>query len=484
MTELLDFLDNILWGSLLIYLLLGTSIYFSFRTRFIQFRRFGHMFSTLVAQPRKDPRGLSTFQTLCISLAARIGTGNLVGVAIALTGGGPGAIFWMWLIALLGMATSLIENTLAQLYKSLDSNGRFHGGPAVYMEKGLGMRWMGVLFSILLVLSFGLVFNALQANSITQAVTGVFNVEPLYVGIIIAGVCSIAIFGGLRSISSISQWLLPIMSVAYILLALWVTLHHVERLPDVFMLIIKSAFGIQEAAAGAIGYGMTQAMMQGTQRGLFSNEIGMGSSPNISALAAPNPTHPVWIGFSQMLGVFFDTLVICSATAAMILSSGVLNNPEQQIEGITLLQKAITPTTGQWGSTLLPIFVFVFAFSSIIANYAYAENNLRFLKNASQEKLFIYRCLVIAMLVFGSLVDLPLVWKMADIAMAFMTLTNITAIWLLSGVALIVIKDYERQRNMGKVPVFNPVHFPQIRSQLEPGIWEPHKPSIQTNNGK
>jgi|SRR5471030_981227 len=472
MTEMLDFFDNILWGSILIYLLLGTGIYFSLRTRFIQFRQFGHIFSSSLLKTSSDTRGISTFQALCISLAARIGTGNLAGVALALTAGGPGAIFWMWAIALIGMATALFENTLAQLYKNYDTKGRFRGGPAEYMTRGLGMRWMGVFFSLLLVLTFGLIFNALQANAIAQAAALSFNADGHLILAILLVLTAATIFGGLKTFSSISQWLVPLMVVAWLLLAVWVIAHNIERLPQVFVLIFKSAFGWQEAASGAVGYGVMQALTQGVQRGLFSNEAGMGSSPNAAALAAPTPSHPAAVGFSQMLGVFIDTIVISTATALIILSSGLLDAPGQKLEGIALLQAAISAATGGPGRVLVATFVFVFAFSSIAANYVYAENNLIFLHSGERAKLFVFRILVLAMVAFGCLAELPLVWKMADIAMALMTITNLVALLLLSDVAMKVIKDYERQRKMGKTPVFNPDHFPEIRQHLKPGIWQ------------
>lgn len=472
MTEMLDFFDNILWGSILIYLLLGTGIYFSLRTRFIQFRHFGHIFSSSLLKSSSDPRGISTFQALCISLAARIGTGNLAGVALALSAGGPGAIFWMWVIALIGMVTSLFENTLAQLYKSTDTNGRFRGGPADYMTRGLGMRWMGVFFSILLVLSFGLIFNALQANAIARVAVLAFDADQHAIVAVMLVMTAATIFGGLKTFSRISQWFVPLMVLGWLILAVWVITHNIERLPQVFVLVFKSAFGWQEAASGAIGYGVMQALTQGVQRGLFSNEAGMGSSPNAAALAAPTPYHPAAVGFSQMLGVFIDTIVICTATALIILSSGLLDAPGQKLEGIALLQGAISAATGGAGHLLVSAFVFVFAFSSIAANYVYAENNLMFLHSGERAKLLVFRLLVLGMVAFGCLAELPLVWKMADIAMALMTITNLTALLLLSDVAMKVIKDYERQRKMGKTPVFNPDHFPEIRRQLKPGIWQ------------
>ena len=342
MTDLMNFINNILWGSVLIYLLLGTGIYFTLRTRFIQLRHFSHMFSVLKNSNKSDSAGISSFQALCTTLAARVGTGNLTGVAIALTAGGPGAIFWMWVVAFIGMATSFVESSLAQLYKTKDDNGNYRGGPAYYMEKGLGMRWMGVLFSIFLIIAFGLVFNAVQANSIAQASAVAFHLQPLHVGIGLVLLSGVVIFGGIRSIAKVAELVVPLMAGAYLLLALWVIGHNIEHMPAILTLIFKSAFGLQEAAAGAVGYGISQAMTQGVQRGLFSNEAGMGSAPNAAASASPYPPHPASQGYVQMLGVFIDTIVICSATAAIILSSGILDQPTDSISGIDLTQRALS----------------------------------------------------------------------------------------------------------------------------------------------
>lgn len=377
----MNFINNILWGSVLIYLLLGTGIYFTLRTRFIQLRHFSHMFSVLKNSNKSDSAGISSFQALCTTLAARVGTGNLTGVAIALTAGGPGAIFWMWVVAFIGMATSFVESSLAQLYKTKDDNGNYRGGPAYYMEKGLGMRWMGVLFSIFLIIAFGLVFNAVQANSIAQASAVAFHLQPLHVGIGLVVLSGVVIFGGIRSIAKVAELVVPLMAGAYLLLALWVIGHNIEHMPAILALIFKSAFGLQEAAAGAVGYGISQAMTQGVQRGLFSNEAGMGSAPNAAASASPYPPHPASQGYVQMLGVFIDTIVICSATAAIILSSGILDQPTDSISGIDLTQRALSTAVGSWGAPFVAIAIFFFAFTSIIANYAYAESNLVFLEH-------------------------------------------------------------------------------------------------------
>jgi AGCS family alanine or glycine:cation symporter len=474
-TDLINFINNILWGSVLIYLLLGTGIYFTLRTRCIQIRHFSHMFSVLKNSTKSDGAGISSFQALCTSLAARVGTNNLTGVAIALTAGGPGAIFWMWVIAFIGMATSFVESTLAQLYKTKDDNGNYRGGPAYYMEKGLGMRWMGVMFSIFLLIAFGLVFNAVQANSIALASSVAFDVEPMYVGITVAVLSGMVIFGGIRSIARVAEKIVPFMALAYLLLALWIIGQNIEQMPAILALIFKSAFGLQEVAAGTLGYGISQAMTQGIQRGLFSNEGGMGSAPNAAAAATPYPPHPASQGYVQMLGAFVDTIVICSATAAIILASGALDSPLSNISGIDLTQRAMASAVGSWGAPFVAVAVFLFAFTSIIANYAYAENNLIFLKHNHPTKLMIFRCFALGMVMFGSMAELSTVWKMADISMALMAITNLTAILLLSNVAFKLAKDYNHQRSFGKLPTFDIKRYPELESQLEPGIWKPTK---------
>ncbi|SPP31338.1 Amino-acid carrier protein AlsT [Arsenophonus endosymbiont of Aleurodicus floccissimus] len=480
MTELIDNFNNILWSGVLIYLLLGVGIYFTLGTGLIQFRYFGHMFTILKNSNKSDSSGISSFQALCTSLAARVGTGNLTGVAIALTAGGPGAIFWMWLVALIGMATSCAESTLAQLYKTKDDQGNYRGGPAYYMEKGLKMRWMGVLFSIFLIIAFGLVFNSVQANSIAQATAVAFGFNPLYVGIVLAIICGIIIFGGLRSISRVAEFVVPIMAIAYLILAFWVMSNNIERLPDVFLLIIKHAFGLQEAVGGVVGYGVTQAMTQGIQRGLFSNEAGMGSAPNAAAAASPYPPHPSSQGYVQMLGVFMDTLVICSATAIIIISSGALDSADATISGIELTQRALSSAVGDWGAIFIAIAIFFFAFTSIIANYAYAESNMVFLENNHTAGLYILRLATLGMVIFGSMAEMPLVWKLADLSMGLMALTNLIAILMLSGIAFKLTKDYNQQRKAGKLPIFDIDAYPDIKKQVEDGIWE--KDNLKQSN--
>ncbi|HAS6157327.1 TPA: amino acid carrier protein [Vibrio vulnificus] len=474
MTDLINLMNDLLWGSILVYLLVGVGIYFTVRLGFIQFRHFGHMFSVLKNSRKSDNAGISSFQALCTSLAARVGTGNMAGVAVALTAGGPGAIFWMWLIAMLGMATSFAESTLAQLYKTKDDDGNYRGGPAYYMEKGLGMRWMGVLFSIFLIIAFGLVFNAVQANSIANAMQNAFGWENAYVGVVIVVLSGVIIFGGIKRIARTAELIVPVMALAYLALALFVMFSNLEKLPDVLMLIFKSAFGLQEAAAGGLGYAIAQAMINGIKRGLFSNEAGMGSAPNAAASATPYPPHPASQGYVQMLGVFMDTIVICSATVAIILMSGEYV-PHGEITGIELTQLALSSQVGSWGSIFVAVAIFFFAFTSIIANYSYAETNLVFLEHNHKAGLNVFRLVVLALVGFGAIAPLPVVWALADVSMGLMAIVNLVAILLLSGIVIKLAKDYNRQLQAGKLPTFNADDFPELKSQLEEGIWDNNK---------
>ncbi|WP_050635090.1 alanine/glycine:cation symporter family protein [Vibrio coralliirubri] len=474
MTDLINLMNDLLWGSILVYLLVGVGIYFTVRLGFIQFRHFGHMFSVLRNSRKADSAGISSFQALCTSLAARVGTGNMAGVAVALTAGGPGAIFWMWLIAMLGMATSFAESTLAQLYKTRDNDGNYRGGPAYYMEKGLGMRWMGVLFSIFLIIAFGLVFNAVQANAIASAMNTAFDLERSYVGVGIVIISAFVIFGGIRKIARTAEIIVPIMALAYLAIAMYVMFANIEKVPEVLALIFKSAFGLQEAAAGGLGYAIAQAMINGIKRGLFSNEAGMGSAPNAAASATPYPPHPASQGYVQMLGVFMDTIVICSATVAIILMSGEYV-PHGEVTGIELTQRALTAQVGEWGGIFVAVAIFFFAFTSIIANYSYAETNLIFLEHNNKKGLVLFRIIVLGMVMFGSLATLPTVWALADVSMGLMAIVNLVAIILLSGIVIKLAKDYNRQLDAGKVPTFDSNDFPELKSQLEDGIWDNNK---------
>ncbi|PMC33740.1 sodium:alanine symporter family protein [Bacillus sp. UMB0899] len=437
-------MNTLLWSYVLIIMLIGLGLYFTFRTKFVQFRLFGEMVRLLGEGAKADKKGVSSFQAFCISTASRVGTGNLAGVAIAITTGGPGAVFWMWLIALIGSASAFVESTLAQIYKVKDGD-TFRGGPAYYMEKALNARWMGITFAVLITITFGLAFNSVQANTITSAFHSSFGISKGLIAVVLSVITAIIIFGGIKRIARVSEVIVPIMAGAYILIALFIMIMNITEIPSVFALIFESAFGLKEAAGGALG----AAMMNGIKRGLFSNEAGMGSAPNAAATA--DVSHPVKQGLIQSLGVFVDTLIICSSTAFIILLSGLYTSPES--DGIVLTQQALETSMGSWAGIFLAIIVLMFAFSSIVGNYYYGESNIEFINN---NKLFltIYRIAVVAMVAFGSLASLSFVWSLADLFMGLMAVINLIAITLLGKIAFSALSDYTKQRAAGKNPTF------------------------------
>lgn len=471
MPDFLSFINDVLWGSVMIYLLFGAGCWFTYRTGFVQFRYIRQFGKSLKNSLTPQPGGLTSFQALCTSLAARVGSGNLAGVAVAITAGGPGAVFWMWMSALIGMATSFAECSLAQLYKERDSKGQFRGGPAWYMARGLGMRWMGVIFAIFLLIAYGIIFNSVQANSVARALNFAFDIPPLYSGLALASVALLVIVRGIKGVARIMQWFVPVMAVLWLAASVAICVWHIDQLPGIVTAIVKSAFGWQEATAGVAGYTLSQAITSGFQRGMFSNEAGMGSTPNAAAAAASWPPHPAAQGIVQMIGVFTDTVIICTASAMIILLAdhGTAYMPT---EGIQLVQRAMTSLTGEWGAGFVALIVVLFAFSSIVANYIYAENNLIFLQLDNIRNVWILRITTVCMVVLGTLLSLPVVWQLADIIMACMAITNLTAILLLSPVVYTLAGDYLRQLKLGVRPVFDPLRYPDIGQQLAPGSWE------------
>ncbi|EIT86351.1 amino acid carrier protein [Fictibacillus macauensis ZFHKF-1] len=466
-TTLFNFSNDYLWGILLIIMLIGIGLYFSVRTKFVQFRMIFEMFRLLGegAVQSGEKKGVSSFQAFCISTASRVGTGNLAGVALAITTGGPGAVFWMWLIALIGSASAFVEATLAQIYKVTDeATGTFRGGPAYYMEKALNARWMGILFSILISITFGLAFNSVQANTIASAFNNAFHVDPRWTGLIITVITALIIFGGITRIAKVAELMVPFMAGLYILLAIYVIATNIPALPAMFELIFSDAFnGFKGLLGGAVG----AAIMQGIKRGLFSNEAGMGSAPNAAATA--NVTHPVKQGLIQALGVFVDTLVICSSTAFIILLSGMYKSSNS--DGIALTQAALGHEIGSWATTLIAIIVLLFAFSSIVGNYYYGESNIEFI-NSNRIWLFIYRLAVIGMVIYGSVAKLEFVWNLADLFMALMAIVNLIAIALLGNIAFKALRNYKEQKRAGKDPVFYSDTIPGLKN-IE--AWESSK---------
>ncbi|MBL4610305.1 alanine/glycine:cation symporter family protein [Halopseudomonas sp.] len=469
MTAIIDFLNTLFWGYVLIYGLLAVGVFFTIRLGFLQFINFGEMIRAIKGSRESDASGISPFQALATSLASRVGTGNLAGVAVALYLGGAGAIFWMWMVALVGMATAYSESTLAQLYKIRDGEGQYRGGPAFYIAKGLNAPWAGSVFSICLIVSFGLVFNAVQANSIADAMEGAFGFSKMWVGIALAAGAGLVIFGGIRSIARFAEIIVPFMAGAYVLMALVVMAMNITEVPGVLATIVRSAFGLEEAAGGVAG-SVTAAMLNGIKRGLFSNEAGMGSAPNVAATATPAPHHPSSQGLVQALGVFIDTIVICTATAVMILLSGVLE-PGSGITGTQLTQQAMASHIGATGTYFIAIAILFFAFTSIVANYSYAENAMTFLGVGNRAGFTVLRVAALGMVIWGSMQAVSTVFNAADASMGLMATVNLIAIVLLSGTVAKLTRDYLAQRKEGLVPRFKLKDFPELKDKIKNDIW-------------
>jgi len=461
-------INGYLWGSILIYLLSGCGIWFTLRLKGLQFTHFFHMFTLLKTSRSSSKEGISSFQALCTSLAARVGTGNLMGVAVAITLGGAGAVFWMWLIALVGMATAFAESMLGQLYKEKDDQGNFRGGPAYYMRKGLNSKALAITFSLCLFFGYGFVFSSVQANSISSAFNGSYGIDQLTTGIVITVLAAFIVFGGLKKIARFAEITVPFMGVAYLLVCLYVIGMNITLIPNIIADIFASALGLKEAGGGLVG----AAIVQGVKRGLYSNEAGMGSAPNVAAAATPNPPHPVAQGYIQMLAVFFDTIVICSCTAFLIL---LFKDTGSQAQGIQLTQQALAFQVGEWGSDFITLAIMLFAFTSIVGNFAYAENNLKYLNLDNFYGHAFLKVGFLAMLVFGSVATLPEVIALADLSTGLMTVFNVIALILLTKVISTVTKDYHEQKIQGKIPTYCPSEDEHKRLNLTQGVWSKDK---------
>ncbi|WP_371188922.1 alanine/glycine:cation symporter family protein [Thalassotalea maritima] len=464
LSDVVGFLNNLLWGQLLVPLLLLAGLWFTVRLRGIQFRHFGHMFSVMKHSRSHDGHGISSFQALCTSLAARVGTGNLMGVAVAISLGGPGAVFWMWMIALVGMATAFAESTLGQLYKEENRQGNYRGGPAFYMLKGLKSPVLAVIFSVCLFIGYGVVFSGPQAYSIAEAFKFSYGIEPWITGAVITILAGIIVMGGMKKIARFSEMVVPFMGVIYFIVAIWVVFSNLQQIPGILSDIVMSAFGLQEAGAGMLG----MAMMQGIKRGLYSNEAGMGSVPNAAAAATPYPPHPVSQGYVQMSGVFFDTIVLCTCTAFIIMLSGIELG---QTFGIQLTQQAMENLVGPWGGDFIALAIMFFGFTSIVANYAYAENALPFMKLNNKIGRLLFITVFLGMIFYASIATLGEVLGLADLAMGLMTVINIVAILLLTKVLVTLAKDYNRHIDKGEVPRFVASKQQEQEMNLTPGIW-------------
>lgn len=452
-SSLIAFVNDRVLGYFLIAALIGAGVYFTIATRFVQFLRPREMCKLMLGGDNKikEKGHISPFQAFAISTASRVGTGNIAGVALAITVGGPGAIFWMWLIAVFGAASAFAESTLAQIYK-VKTGKNFRGGPAYYIQTALKNKPLAVAFSVSLITTFAFVFNSVQANTIAQSMQTTFAMDPLLTGMIIAGCAALIIFGGLKRIANFSAVIVPIFALAYIAITLVIMLLNITQLPHVLGLIVSDAFSWQKLMGGALG----ATIMTGARRGLFSNEAGMGSAPNAAATA--HTSHPVKQGYVQAISVFVDTLVICSCTAFIVLLAGYTNFPG--LEGIALTQAALTQELGPMGNYFVSASVLLFAFTSIIGNYYYGQANVEFLTR-KRWIMALFRTLVSVMILLGAVMQLKLAWGLADLFMTFMALINIYAIWRLRKQVLDALADYRTQKRAGKDPAYHGV-----------GVWE------------
>lgn len=454
--------NNFLWSYILVAALILCALWFTWRTRFVQFRMVGEMVRLLSESTGKHDDGekhVSSFQAFAVSIASRVGTGNLAGVASAIAIGGPGAVFWMWVIALLGSATAFIESTLAQLYKRRHADS-FIGGPAYYILHGMHCKWMAKLFAVLITMTFCMAYISIQSNTICGAMEKAFSVDPTWMGFGLAALSLLVVFGGIQRIAKVSSVLVPLMAVGYVILAVVIIIMNIHQIPDVFRLIVGNAFGIEQVAGGSLG----ATMMNGIKRGLFSNEAGEGSAPNIAATAST--THPVKQGLIQSLGVFTDTLLVCSCTAFIIIISGIYTHSSES--GILLTQGALESEVGKAGPIFVAVAIFFFAFSSIIGNYYYGEANVRFLTRRPSTIILLRILTAGVMVVFGAIASLDLVWSIGDFFMALITICNLVAIVSLGKYAFRLLDDYRQQKRSGvKSPVFRRETMPDIADDIE-----------------
>ncbi len=448
-------ISGFMYTYILVFLLVIVGIWFSVRTKFVQIRYIKDMFTQLTEKKHvKGERSISSFQALMVSTASRVGTGNIAGIATAIATGGPGAVFWMWLMSIIGAASAFIESTLAQIWKTRGEDGEFRGGPAYYIQQALGKRWLGIVFAVALIMCFAFGFNGLQAYNMTSALEYYIpdyatNGAAIALGIVLAVMTAFVIFGGAKRISIITSVIVPIMALAYIALAIWTTVTNLGEIPAVFSLIFASAFDFQSIFGGFAG----SVVMLGIKRGLFSNEAGMGSAPNAAATASVS--HPVKQGLVQSLSVYIDTLLICTCSAMMVLIFYVQDPATAAVlNGMPLVQLAVNNSVGVGGIHFITFAIFAFAFSSLIGNYFYAENNLRFIFGGNKVILTVFRLLCLVVIFFGCLNSFDLAWNLADIFMGFMAIINLVTILLIGKWALRALDDYTAQRKLGKDPVF------------------------------
>ncbi len=459
---------DFLWSYVLIAVLIAIGLIFTVGSRFVQLRYFGEMFRVLGQAFRHHPGQVSSFQALTLSVAGRVGAGNIAGVAVAITLGGPGAIFWMWVVGLIGMATSFFECSLAQAYKTRDARtGTFRGGPMYYIERGLGSRGLGMAFTLLLLVTFGLAFVALQSFTASSSLNEAFGIPTWVTGVVLTAVIGITIFGGVQRISRVTEVIVPLMAVLYIVVALFVIVVNAGQIPAVLGLIVNSAFGLEPAVGGGIG----AAIMHGVRRGLFSNEAGLGSAPNVAAVAYV--PHPVNQGIVQSFSVFIDTAIICTATAFIILMAG-MHTAGTVDNGVVLTQLALAQHVGPWGQTFVSVVLMLFAFSSILYNFYLGENATHWMDPGNRVLFIVFRVLMLVLILWGSMQNLETIFSFADLTMALLALVNLLALALMLKVCFRLMRDYDEQSRAGKTPVFDPERFADL--DLDRDAWsEPRR---------
>ena len=477
MEKLVSTLNSVIWSPALVYLCLGAGLYFSVRTRFMQVRGFAEMIR-LMFRGQSSASGVSSFQALAMSLSGRVGTGNIAGVATAIAFGGPGAVFWMWMVAFLGASTAYVESTLGQIYKERDPSGQYRGGPAYYIEKAMGQKWYAWIFAIVMVFASGLLLPGVQANSIAQGMNTAWGVPSWVSALVVALALGFIIFGGVRRIARFAEFVVPFMAVGYILMALYVMATNIGQVPVVFGLIVNSAFGMQAGFGAVLGL----AVQWGVKRGIYSNEAGQGTGPH--AAAAAEASHPAKQGYVQAFSVYVDTLLVCSATAFLILSTGMYNveNPAGGFlyhalpgteVGPSYTQAAVDSVLPGWGAGFVAIALLFFAFTTIVAYYYMAETNIAYMNRTVHRPWLIHalRLAQMAAVAYGSVRSAQLAWGLGDIGVGLLAWLNIIAILILQRPALIALRDYEQQKKAGLDPVFDPVKLGIQHAQL----WNENK---------
>ncbi|NLZ19002.1 MAG: alanine:cation symporter family protein [Bacteroidales bacterium] len=458
--KIVSVLNEIIWSPVLVVLLVGAGLYFSIRTRFVQVRRFGLMIRSLFSAAEKSEdgkkHGISSFEAFCVALSGRVGTGNIVGVATAIALGGPGAIFWMWIIAFFGASTAFVESTLAQKYKFQHATG-FRGGPASYIEKGLGLRWLSVLFSILVLVGYGMFLPTVQANGMAGALNNSFQLSPLAAGLGLATILGLVIIGGIKSIARVASVVTPFMALGYIVITLIVIARHIDAVPGVLRSIVTGAFGIQPVAGGILG----STIMMGVKRGIFSNEAGQGGGAIVSASAAVS--HPAKQGLAQAFSVYVDTLLICTATALMILCSGtynildaktgemlVANVPQLSDNYVGFTQAAVDSVMTGFGGTFVSIALVFFVFTTVMAYYFYGESSIMqiFEGRPGKRKLervciWVFRFVLLGTVVFGALREANVIWQLGDVGVGLTAWINVAVLLLLCPQAIKALREYE-----------------------------------------